>query len=253
MIYKNKFKKAPSISFLMGIIYAVIGIIFLAVGIIVSVHNKEFFKNSKQTDAVISKIDKDYYRASDGERRTQHNVWVKYEVNGIQYEQLLDYYDSDMSEGDIVTVNYSPDDPSEIKTDAASKVLDHVIIPLGGAFVLLGLILMLKKLLSDQKRKRLIRLGECINGIITNVEINKFVTVNNRHPYRAECEVIDPYSGERLICRSDNITNDISFLIGREVTVYIDRKNKKNYFVDIYELIERFSSGENICDHEYRG
>lgn len=33
MIYKNRLRKAPSVSFLMGIIYAIVGIIFLIVGI----------------------------------------------------------------------------------------------------------------------------------------------------------------------------------------------------------------------------
>lgn len=42
---------------------------------------------------------------------------------------------------------------------------------------------------------------------------------------------------------------NISDLIGREVTVYVDSNNKKNYYVDIYELIDRYSSDENIYDY----
>ncbi len=249
MIYKNRLRKAPSVSFLMGIIYAIVGIIFLIVGIAISVHNNNFLKNAQQTNAVISRVEKEYYKDSDGDRKTKHNVWVKYEINGKQYEELLDYYSSNMREGDTIIINYSPDDPSEIITNTGSKILDLVIIPLGSILAMLGLFFILKKILSDQRRKRLIQSGECLTGVITNVEINKYVTINNRHPYKAECEVIDHYSGERYLYSSDNIIGNISDLIGKEVTVYVDSKNKKNYYVDIYELIDRYSSGENICDY----
>lgn len=253
MIYKNKLRKAPSVCFLMGIIYAIVGIIFLIVGITISVHNNNFLKNAQQTNAVISQIEKEYYNDSDGERKTKHSVCVKYEINGRQYEELLDYYSSDMREGDTIIINYSPDDPSKIITNMGSKILGFVIIPLGSIFALLGFILIMKKIHSDQKRNKLIQSGECLTGIITNVERNMYVTINKIHPYKAECEVIDPYSNEKFLYSSDNIMGNISVLIGREVTVYIDSKNKKNYFVDIYELLERNSSGENICDHEHRG
>lgn len=249
MIYKNKLRKAPSVSFLMGIIYAAVGIIFLIVGLTISAHNKEFLKNSQQTNAVISQIEKEYYNDSDGDRKTKHSVWVKYEINGKQYEELLDYYSSDMQEGDTIIINYSPDDPSEIITNMGSKILGFVIIPLGGIFALLGLVFILKKVLSDQKRNKLIQSGECLTGIITNVEVNKYVTINKIHPYKAECEVIDPYSGEKYLYSSDNIMGNISDLIGKEVTVYVDSNNKKNYYVDIYELIDRYSSDENIYDY----
>ena len=250
MIYKNKIRKAPSVCFLMGIIYAIVGIIFLIVGITISVHNNNFLMNAQQTNAVISRIEKEYYYDSDGERKAKHSAWVKYEINGRQYEELLDYYSSDMHEGDTIIINYSPDDPSKIITNMGSKILGFVIIPLGSIFALLGLILIMKKIHSDQKRNKLIQSGECLTGIITNVERNKYVTINKIHPYKAECEVIDPYSNEKFLYSSDNIMGNISAIIGREVTVYVDSNNKKNYYVDIYELIDRYSLNENI--HDYR-
>lgn len=249
MIYKNKIRKAPSVSFLMGIIYAIVGTIFLIVGITISVHNNNFLNNAQQTNAVISRVEKEYYYDSDGERKAKHSVWVKYEIDDRQYEELLDYYSSDMRKGDTIIINYSPDDPSKIITKIGSNIIGFVIIPLGGIFALLGLVFILKKVLSDKKRNKLIRSGECLTGIITNVERNKYVTINKRHPYKAECEVIDPYSSEKYLYSSDNIMGNISDLIGREVTVYVDSNNKKNYYVDIYELIDRYSSDENIYDY----
>lgn len=249
MIYKNKIRKAPSVCFLMGIIYAIVGIIFLIVGITVSVHNNNFLKTAQQTNAVISQIEKEYYNDSHGDRKARHSVRVKYEIDGKQYEELLNYYSSDMREGDTIIINYSPDDPSKIITNMGSKILGFVIITLGSIFALLGFILIMKKILSDQKRNKLIQSGECLTGIITNVEKNKYVTINKMHPYKAECEVIDPYSNEKYLYSSDNIMGNISDLIGREVMVYVESNNKKNYYVDIYELIDRYSSDENIRDY----
>lgn len=250
MNLKNQFKKAPSISLILGIIYTIIGIIFIAVGIFVFSYTKNFLSNSEQTDAVISRIEKEYYNNSDGERRIRHYVWVRYEVNGRQFEEALNYYNSGMNEGDVVAINYDPDDPSEIMSGSGLKVIELVMIPLGSIFTILGLIFISLKVVSDVRRKKLMRSGECLTGIITNVAINKFVTINHRHPYKAECEVTDPYSGEKFLYSSENITGDISDLVGNEVTVYVDSNNKKNYYVDIYELTDRYSSDENI--HDYR-
>ncbi|MDE6600448.1 MAG: hypothetical protein K2K34_10270, partial [Oscillospiraceae bacterium] len=53
------------------------------------------------------------------------------------------------------------------------------------------------------------------------------------HPYRADCEVFDPNSGERYLYRSENTMEDISDLVGTSVVVYADRDNRKKYYVDI--------------------
>lgn len=242
-----KIRNAGSVTFIIGIIFAFIGVTFIIAGFIVSAQTKSFLNNSEQTDAVISQIEADHYKMN-GKRRINYDVWVKYTVDGIQYEEFLNYYSSSMHEGDIITINYDPNDPSKIISSSGSIVIVLVFIPIGGVFALLGFILIIQKIISDSSRDKLIQNGERYIGVITNIALNNYVKINGRHPFKAECEVIDPYSGEKSLYSSDSVMNDISYLIGREVTVYVDSNNKKKYYVDIDELINS-GSNENICDY----
>lgn len=249
IIMNRKIKRIPSIFFIIGTAFTVFGIVFLSIGIIVFVHTQKFLQNSEQTEAVISRIETEYYRDSDGKREARHNVWVKYEVNGKHLEEPLGYYSMEMNEGDNITINYNPNDPSKIKAEDGLAVIGFVIIPTGSIFTILGIIFISIKISADIRKNRLIKSGESFVGIITDVKMNKTVTINNRHPYKAECEVFDPYSGEKYLYSSENISGNISNLVGKEVTVYVDSRNKKNYYVDIFELIDRYSSDENIYDY----
>lgn len=243
MKMKINFKSTESVFSFIGILFALIGTVFLIAGIIAFDQSQKFFSRSVQTDAVITQIKTERYR-SNGKYRTRHNVWVEYTVDGEQYEQLINYYNSNMCKGDIITIDFDPENPSKIMSRSGSNLVFMIIIPMGGLFLILGLILVFRNVISGSKKKKLIENGERFSGVITNVMINNNLTINNRHPYKAECEVSDPYSGEKIVYRSDNIMDDISYLIGREVNIYVDSSNKNNYYVDINELIKRYSSEE---------
>lgn len=244
---KNKIRNAGAVTFIIGIIFAFLGVTFIIAGIIVSAQTKSFLNKSEQTEAVISQIEADHYKMN-GKRRINYDVWVKYTVEGIQYEELLNYYSSSMCAGDIITINYDPNDPSRILSSLGSTVIVLVFIPIGAVFSILGSIFIIQKIISDSHRDKLIQNGERYTGVITNVVLNNYVRINGRHPFKAECEVIDPYSGEKSLYCSDSIMNDISYLVGRAVTVYVDSNNKKKYYVDIDELINS-GSNENISDY----
>ena len=100
------------------------------------------------------------------------------------------------------------------------------------------------------RRKKLIENGEQLTGVITAIRMNMRVTINGIHPYRAECEVIDPYSGERYLYSSDDTIEDISALMGMSVTVYTDPNDRKKYYMDISSLTNRYNYDENV--HDYR-
>ena len=93
--------------------------------------------------------------------------------------------------------------------------------------------------------------GEAVTGKIINVRMNVNVRINNIHPYKADCEVINPFDGQRYLYSSGNITYDIRNFAGEDVTVYIDRKNPKNYYVDVEGLIEKKTavSGNDYIDY----
>lgn len=37
-----------------------------------------------------------------------------------------------------------------------------------------------------------------MNGTVTNINVVQNVRINNRHPFKAECEVVNPYNGENI-------------------------------------------------------
>ena len=243
-----KRRKSISVLLIIGIIFTVVGLCFLIAGITVYIGNISFSNNSEQTDAVISRIETEQYKISNY-RRIRHDVWVKYEIEGEKFEELLGYYDSRMRVGDVIAIHYDPNDPSKIRSVPGSKIILFVFVPLGSVFAILGIVFILINASSALRRNKIFQTGEKLTGVITKVKINNYVTINNRHPFKAECEVTDPYSGETVIYTSENITEDISGLIGMEVAVYVDSDNKKNYYVDVLELLDRYDQYENNCNY----
>lgn len=240
-----KRRKSISVILIIGIIFAVVGICFLIAGIAIYIGNNSFFNNSEQTDAVISRIETEQYKITN-DRRIRHDVWVKYEINGENFEELLGYFDSGMRKGDVIAIHYDPNDPSKIRSVSGLKIILFVFVPLGSVFAILGIVFISINASSVLRRNKLIQTGERLTGVITKVKINNYVAINNRHPFKAECEVTDPYSGETVLYTSENITEDISGLVGMEVTVYVDSDNIKNYYVDVSELLDRYDQYENI-------
>ncbi len=125
-----------------------------------------------------------------------------------------------------------------------------VFLGCGALFTILGAAFLLWAILKAVRRKKLIENGEQLTGVITAVRLNMNVTVNGVHPYKAECEVVDPYSGERYLYSSDNTMEDISAFVGMSVTVYADPNNRKKYYVDIASLTNRYNHDDRV--HDYR-
>ncbi len=244
---KSKYKNANSVLMLIGIIFSVIGTVFLVAGIAVLISYNTFIDNAVQTEAEITRIESDSYKRN-GKTHNDYDVWVEYEADGEIYEEELNYYSSGMYEGKKINIYYEPDNPSEIIT--SQKLFEAIFMMIGGIFAILGIIFIIINIKASRRRKILMQTGDRLTGTIINVGQNMNVAINRRHPYKAECEVINPFDGEKYLYSSENVTCNISELVGREVTVYVDRNNKKKYYVDIFELMDKYKEEEKI--HDYR-
>lgn len=135
---------------------------------------------------------------------------------------------------------------------AFSLVIDAGIAGLipSGAFILIGFILIVIVKGMERKKQKLIEKGVKAEAVITNVVRDLTVRVNNGHPYRAECRVTDHFTGAVYLYSSPRIIQDITHLIGHNVTVYYDPDNRKKYFVDIESAIaETSENGPEIYDY----
>ena len=109
---------------------------------------------------------------------------------------------------------------------------------IGLLFLIIGLPFLIVAIRRRNTISRLLETGVQAEGIITDVVINLQVTVNGRHPYKVECQVTDPATGEIYLYSSGNVMKKIDYLVGRSVTVYYDPDDRKKYYVDI-ESAER--------------
>lgn len=226
-----------------GSIFLIIGIVLaIASGISIS-EEMDFKNNADTTEAVITDIVR--YHSKNGSKR---RPVIKYTVNGREYQQTLSEYHSGMSVGDSITVYYDPNDPANVSSGSLFSSI--MVTGAGVLFAAIGGVFIGVVVVSLSKRKRLMQNGDALTGIITDVRMNMSVRINRRHPFKAECEVNDPYTSERYLYSSENITEDISGFIGSEVTVYVDKNDKRKYYVDIYELINKYRQDEHI--HDYR-
>ncbi len=135
---------------------------------------------------------------------------------------------------------------------AFSLIIDAGIAGLipSGIFVVAGGIMLIVVGAIDGKKRKLMETGEQAEGIITAVNLDYAVRVNNRHPFRAECKVTDPVIGAVYLYSSPRVTSDIRHLEGCAVTVYYDPNNRKNYYVDIEAAIEKAAeNGAEVYDY----
>lgn len=231
---------------LVGIIFFIVGTVFLIAGTVVLISDISFKNNAEQTQGEIINIERERYRRN-GDNHINHYVTVGYTVDGEYYEREFSQYNSGMYVGKEITVYYNPDEPGDARISSAA--LPVVFISVGGSMFVIGAVFIITKIVSANRIKSLRAYGEALTGTITNITVNTSVRVNGRNPYKAECEVTDPYSGDRYLYSSKNIMEDISGLIGSSVTVYTDKNDRSKYYVDIDGLINN-KKGENI--HDYR-
>ena len=112
------------------------GIIFLLVGIYFNLNNAEFKRNGITTTAEIVAIEK-YYDLDDEE---EIDVYVQYTVGNTIYKTKLDYYSDFLSEGDIITIIYLPENPHKITYAKFNMVPQILLFTVAGICFVVGFI-----------------------------------------------------------------------------------------------------------------
>ena len=232
-----KIKGVRTVMLLIGIIFTFVGIILFSAGCVVMAKHISDKQNYEKTQANITEIN-----------HTNSNAFIEYTIDGITYEGKLNEYSTNMQVGDPVWIYYDPEDPYEFISD--SKIFEIIFISLGGFFTVIGVVFMIICYKKKRKVNELIVNGDKLSGTIVAVRTNYNIRVNNRYPFIADCEVINPYDNEKYLYRSENVMEDISMLVGMTVTVYVDRNDRSKYYVDIQELLNSYNSDFQI--HDYR-
>ncbi len=226
----------------MAKVRAIIGSIFLGVGIItlmsyfwISNENDRFLKSAEKTPATIIDINSVYDSADDD---YEHEVIVKYEVDGREYSGRLDRYSSNMHIGDEVTIYYNRANPSYFRSDQSD--IFWIFFLFSGIFSVIGGGLLISYIISKRKKKKIENYHFMIRAHIEEVNYDTSISYNGRHPYRVYASYTNSADNKLYTYVSEPIFQNIRPLIeGNKITtvpVYVDPNNYAHYIVDLSEI-----------------
>lgn len=101
-------------------------------------------------------------------------------------------------------------------------------------FASIGLIPIFIGRKKNNKNQRLKREGSPLTVKITDVILNNYIQINRQSPYQIIADYHDKLNNRVIRYKSDYIFFDPSpYINSNLITVYIDKKNPKRYYLDI--------------------
>lgn len=217
------------------IIFTIVGTVFVAIGIILfgSVFD---YTNKIETTGIITRIS-----LSGSSENDSNKVYVSYVAEGNEYESTLSGYSSSFYEGKEIEIYYDKDNPNKIGMKSLD-LLFLIFLGLGLISLIIGVTGISAKARGKKSERRLKENGELIYADYVETIINTSYSVNGRHPYKIICEWTNPVDSEEYTFKSKNIWSNPEDIVEerniKQFPVYIDKNNKKKYFVDIDILTE---------------
>ena len=215
------------------IAFLIIGIIITSIGLYTSVI---MLDNSNKVDT-IGTITSIVSTSND-----TPDVYVTYNVDGKRYTSVMRGYSSTFYEGKKIDIYYMKNDPNTI----GSKKLELLLLLLpfiGLIFLLIGGINIFKIISNKKKKERLIKTGIKIAATYIETTTNFNLRVLGRNPSNIICEYDDPISKNTYRFKSERLWYDPSLYISdceiETFTVYVNKNDMKDYYVDIEELIDK--------------
>ncbi len=109
------------------IIALVFGIVLIVLGFVTKHKQSDY----TETTATITNIETE---PGAGDEADSHRVFVKYTVDGKEYNEELDNYKSSYSVGDTIKVKYNPENPSDVTSSGYFVVI--ILFVIGGILTL---------------------------------------------------------------------------------------------------------------------
>ncbi|TGN38503.1 DUF3592 domain-containing protein [Marinobacter confluentis] len=137
--------------------------------------------------------------------------------------------------GEKVPVLYTPGEPESARINGFFSLwgLPLIVGILGGAFFLVGVLMILVPLIRRSRGARLRETGQLVVAKIQGVEQNTGLVMNGQSPFRIVTQWQNPATASVHVFRSDNIWFDpTDHIPGESVNVYIHPDNPKRYWVD---------------------
>lgn len=146
------------------------------------------------------------------------------------------------SRGEKVTVLYSPNNPSNAKIDSFFSLWGASLIMgvLGVVFSAVGGGIWINQIRNKRKIEWLKVHGQPLITEFQSVQRNTSLKVNGKSPWVIHSQWSDSRENKVYTFKSDNLWfNPESFIQDQQITVLIDRENKKRYHLDTSFLPEQ--------------
>ena len=214
-----------------------IGILLLVLTPVMVVRTAQFLAGAERTDGTVV----DLSRSKDSEGSVTFSPVVSFttaEGRTVEFVSSSGSSSPSHSEGDRVEVLYDPDDPNDARL---SGFLDLwfgslVVGVLGAAFTVFSAVVLWHMRKPRQTDVELLRSqGQRVQGTSPRAVYCDEVDVKGRSPFRVEVDVHEPAHNQVRVLASEYVLFDPApYLKDRDtVNVYLDRKDRERYLVDI--------------------
>ncbi len=213
------------------LVFLVCGILFFAVGVVALIRGIDSKTDTATTDAEIVDISR-----SSGEDDSVY-VKVRFTVDGVEYSGTLDTYVTGMKVGQIVPIRYKIADPNNFFYAKFTFLPTIICFLVGISFVSGSVVIIVIRAKNSAKFKALKKDGYKSYAKIVGVSVQNNVRVLEQNPVTITCsdDFGKTFSQKFLSSRGYNYT------IGDVITVYVDRVNPDNYYIDTDEyLVNKF-------------
>jgi hypothetical protein len=220
-------------------VFSLIGATFFGIGLFSFIDTQNFIKTAASTEGVVFELKPVQSRKNRG---FTYAPVVKFQTpdgKNIQFQSSTSSNPPGFSVGQTVPVLYNRSNPQEAQVDSFVQLwlLPTVFGGFGIIFMGVGATIFVIPLLSNKKGKWLQENGQKIQTKFSNVEWNTSLTVNGQSPYIIVSQWCDPAAYEVYTFRSQNIWFNPEEFIKSSGTdlidVYVDSKNRKEYYMDI--------------------
>lgn len=216
-------------------IFAIIGVIIFIVALFVIKSELHLVRNGIETTGVV--IDQSMSQSSN-ERSVYHPI-IQFTTNDnrkITFRSLEGSNPPRFHLGENISVIYLQNDPQRatINNFLGLYGAGTILGIFGLVFASTGLIPLYFIRRKANRNQRLKRDGMPINVKISEVIINNNIRINQRSPYQIIADYHDTLNNRLIRYKSGYIFFDPTPYINKElVTVYVDKRNPKIYYLDI--------------------
>ncbi len=216
-------------------IFTFVGVVMLAAGIFWFVSTLQFMETAVEISGRITDIES--YRGTN--REIRHSVFVTYEYNGKQYENVpINSYSSRMAVGKEISLYCNPDDPWQVQADSGLYVGTGIFLGLGLLFTSVGGGWLMFMILRSRSKKRLREQGRSIYATVEEIAYNTSFSMNGVHPFVIYCTYRDEYRDVIHRFKSENLWSNPSYVfpVGSTIEVKVNENDYDQYYVNVEEI-----------------